>query len=312
MNLIYISKLYQLNKLNYKNNNNILSILLLLLIYKNGKNKTNFNNATSNLNNNTINCKVKSNRTPINKNKQLKLNHNFINKTEKSETKFNYNIKDKNTLFSDTYNSTKFNTSIDFIKNITNDIHHLKNSTIITNNEIIDYENPNLNNEQNKSKIKVLKLLSKCHINDSFKGTIKFSDYIHEITNIENKLTLTENLLLIDINKRNKGTLFLDGYLETSIDYSIPLCFHVPLRCKISNYVIRTPFKISSSINLEYEITDNENDFYNLNFSLSNISFNMRNIYLDNKPLEEFINLHKEFNMTINVNYDLLLFKKEL
>ena len=310
MNLVYIYKLYQLNKLNYKNNNNILYILLLLLIYKNSKNETNFNTDLSNLNNNTVNYKVKNNRTPIIKNKQLKLNNNFINKTKKSETKFDYNIKDKNTLFSDTYNSTKFNTITNFIKNITNDIHHLKNSTIITNNEIIGCENPNLNNEQNKSNIKVLKLLSKCHINDSFKGTIKFSDYIHEITNIENKLTLTENLLLI--NKRNEGTLFLDGYLETSIDYSIPLCFHVPLRCKISNYVIRTPFKISSIINLKYEITNNENTFYNLNFSLSNISFNMRNIYLDNKTLEEFISLHKEFNMTINVNYDLLLFKKEL
>lgn len=310
MNLIYLSKLYRLNKLNY--NNNILSILLLLLIYKNNQDKTNFKSTSSNLNADTTYYKVKNNSTPIKKTKEVKFNHNFINKTKKSETKSNYDIKDKKSLFSDTYKNTNLNNSIHFIKNIINDIHHLSNSTIITNNELDTYKNIPSNNIEDNQKIKILKLLVKCHINDSFKGTIKFSNYIHEITNIENKLVLTENLLLLHINEENKGTLFLDGYLETSIDYSIPLSFNVPLKCKISNYVIRTPFKISKPINLEYKIKDIKNAFSNLDFSLSNISFNMRNIYLDTKPLEELINLHKEFHITINVNYDLELFKENI
>ncbi|MDQ0148260.1 hypothetical protein ACFO6R_03080 [Eubacterium multiforme] len=310
MNLMYLSKLYRLNKLNY--NNNILSILLLLLIYKNNQNKANFKDTSSNLNTDTIYCKTKNNGTPIKKTKEVQFNHNFINKTKKSETKSNYDIKDKTTLFSDTYKNTNLNNSIHFIKNIINDIHHLSNATIITNNELDTYNNIPSSNAVNKQKIKILKLLVKCHINDSFKGTIKFSNYIHEITNIENKLILTENLLLLHINEENKGTLFLDGYLETSIDYSIPLSFNVPLKCKISNYVVRTPFKISKPINLEYKITDIKNAFSNLDFSLSNISFNMRNIYLDTKPLEELINLHKEFHITINVNYDLELFKENI
>lgn len=310
MNLMYLSKLYRLNKLNY--NNNILSILLLLLIYKNNQNKANFKDTSSNLNTDTIYCKTKNNCTPIKKTKEVQFNHNFINKTKKSETKNNYDIKDKTTLFSDTYKNTNLNNSIHFIKNIINDIHHLSNATIITNNELGTCNNIPSSNAVDNQKIKILKLLVKCHINDSFKGTIKFSNYIHEITNIENKLILTENLLLLHINEENKGTLFLDGYLETSIDYSIPLSFNVPLKCKISNYVVRTPFKISKPINLEYKITDIKNAFSNLDFSLSNISFNMRNIYLDSKPLEELINLHKEFHITINVNYDLELFKENI
>lgn len=312
MNLMYLSKFYKLNRLNYKNNNNILSILLLLLICKNNQNKTNFKDTSSNLNTDTTYYKVKNNGTPIKKTKEVKSNNNFINKTEKSETKNNYDIKDKKTLFADTYKNTNFNNSIHFIKNIINDVHHLSNATIITNNELGTCNNIPSNNTEDKQKIKILKLLVKCHINDSFKGTIKFSNYIHEITNIENKLVLTENLLLLHINERNKGTLFLDGYLETSIDYSIPLCFDVPLKCKISNYVIRTPFKISKSINLQYTINSDNNAFVNLDFSLSNISFNVRNIYLDTKPLEEFINLHKEVHITINSNYDLKLFKEDL
>ncbi|MGG7097745.1 hypothetical protein [Clostridium sardiniense] len=200
------------------------------------------------------------------------------------------------------------------LNKITNTIKHIDNSTHINNCYLSNkttYDNFNIAEDINRT-FKLPTLLIKCDISDSFKGDIKFCNYIASINDIKNKLVITSNLLLLDVTKRDRGTLFLDGYLETDIDYSIPLELKVPLICKHSNFLLRSPLNISVPIELQYTVPSEENAFSDLDLSLVKSSFNIKTDLCEDLLLEDCISVYKGCELTIIVNYYIEVFKNEV
>ncbi|MGG7077085.1 hypothetical protein [Clostridium sardiniense] len=223
-------------------------------------------------------------------------------------------------------NNTNHNTD-DFVSNcqcnttnksnlnkITSTIKHIDNSTHINSCYLstkANYDTFNISEDINRT-FKLPTLLIKCDISDSFKGDINFCNYIASINDIKNKLVITSNLLLLDVTKRDTGTLFLDGYLETDIDYSIPLELKVPLICKHSNLVLRSPLNISVPIELQYTVPSEENAFSDLDLSLVKSSFNIKTDLCEDLLLEDCISVYKGCELTIIANYYIEVFKNEV
>lgn len=208
------------------------------------------------------------------------------------------------------YSSTNKST----LNKITSTIKHINNSTNINScysSNKANYDNFNISEDINRT-FKLPTLLIKCDISDSFKGDINFCNYIASINDIKNKLVITSNLLLLDVNKRDAGTLFLDGYLETDIDYSIPLELKVPLICKHSNFVLRIPLNISVPIDLQYTVPGEENTFSDLDLSLVKSSFNIKNDLFEDLLLEDYISVYKGCELTLIANYYIEVFKNEV
>ncbi|MBM7834473.1 hypothetical protein, partial [Clostridium sardiniense] len=200
------------------------------------------------------------------------------------------------------------------LNKITNTIKHIDNSTYINNCYLSNkatYDNFNIAEDINRT-FKLPTLLIKCDISDSFKGDINFCNYIASINDIKNKLVITSNLLLLDVTKRDRGTLFLDGYLETDIDYSIPLELKVPLICKYSNFLLRSPLNISVPIELQYTVPSEENAFSDLDLSIVKSSFNIKNDLCEDLLLEDCISVYKGCELTIIANYYIEVFKNEV
>lgn len=228
-----------------------------------------------------------------------------INTNNFTKSKFKYSTDNSN-------NVSNNKDSLSYFK-ITNNIKHI--SSNIINNPSIDITNYNklkFNTIENNDRIfKLPTLLFKCNISDSFKGDIIFSAYIASINGIKNEFVISSNILLLDVNERNKGTLFLDGYLETDIDYSIPLEYKIPLVCNYSNYVVRNPFSISLSVNLEYPIPGDENAFTNLDLKLLKSSFNTNYELADEIYLNDSIFLYKNCSLSVVADYYIEIFKLE-
>lgn len=206
-----------------------------------------------------------------------------------------------------------------YIKNVDTDISHVSNATWIKNpkiNEIINLDNNNFNiYEDSNFRFTLPTSIIKCDISDLFKVTIDFFTYIDSISDIKSNLIITSNLSnlnLLDIYDKNKGVLFFDGYLEVTVDYSIPLNYTLPLRCGNSNCIITIPFSISGPIDLEYTTPFSKNSFNNLDISLTDVSFNVEKDFSKEKKLDDSISLYKKCDLTLDVKYSLEIFKNEL
>lgn len=261
------------------------------------------------------------------------LNNNISNDSSNINTnlkdtkniKFNYYNKDNNIIltpskkpkFNISKGSAKFNSL--YIKKVDTDISHISKATWIRNpkiNETIDLDNNNFNiAEDSIYKFTLPTSIIKCDISDLFKVTIDFFAYIDSISDIRSNLIVTSNLSnlsLLDIYDKNKGVLFFDGYLEVTLDYSIPLKHTLPLKCDNSNCIINIPFSISGPIDLEYTIPLSKNSFNNLDISLTEVSFNVEKDFSKEKKLNDFISLYKKCDLTLDVKYSLEVFKNEL
>lgn len=224
------------------------------------------------------------------------------------------NIKSFNNLNSD-YDFNDIPVSKDKIicTDITNNIKHISNSTTLHASELFHSHNYNFNLSENSNRtFRLPTLLFKGSFSDSFKGDVQFCDYISSINETESKLIITSNLLLLDHNKRDTAVLFIDGYLETSINYSIPSIYKLPLVCNRSNYVIRIPFNISTQVNLQYVIPGDRNSFSNLDLHLNKSSFTIKKQFFENKLLEDAIILYKKCTFIIIANYSIEILKNEL
>lgn len=267
--------------------------------------------------NSTLKSSIHSNNTISNDSSSTNTN---LKDTE--NIKFNYYNKDNNIILTPSKNpkfniskgSAKFNSL--YIKKVDTDISHISKATWIRNpkvNETINLYNNNFNiPEDSNCKFTLPTSIIKCNISDLFKVTIDFFAYIDSISDIKSNLIVTSNLSLLDIYDKNKGVLFFDGYLEVTIDYSIPLNYTAPLRCDNSTCIITIPFSISGPIDLEYTTPLSKNTFNNLDISLTEVSFNVEKDFSKEKKLNDFISLYKKCDLTLDVKYSLEIFENEL
>lgn len=264
------------------------------------KSSNKFNNISEDVNTNDL----------INYNDKLFKSYNSLNTNDNNiKNIIDSDINHNTDGFSSSYKSNTTNKN-----KITSTIKHIDNSTYVNNCYIPSNGKSNdFNISEDASRtFKLPTLLIKCDISDSFKGNINFYNYIASINDVKNKLVITSNLLLLDISKRDRGTLFLDGYLETDIDYSVPLNFKVPLKCERSNFVFRSPLNISVPIELQYSVPGSENAFSDLDASLVKSSFTMKNDLCESFLLEDHISLYKKCEFTIIANYHIEVFKDEI
>lgn len=287
-----------------------------------------------------INTEAYVNKETVNKISNLKSSNKFTNISESIDTNDSTDYNDKLFKSYDSLNvsddSTKNIIGNDINNNVNNfasnhqykninknkgnninsTIKHIDNSTHISNCYIpssgkSNSFNFNISKDNNRT-FKLPTLLIKCDISDSFKGDINFDNYIASINNINNKLVITSNLLLLDVSKRDKGTLFLDGYLETDIDYSIPLNIKIPLKCQRSNFVVRSPLNISTPVEFQYTVPGEENAFSDLDISLIKSSFSIKKDLCDSFYLEDPIYLYKTCKLYLIANYYIEVFKEEV
>lgn len=227
--------------------------------------------------------------------------------------KSNYSSNSKLNIkrFNQKYNLIKIrNKSTLYENNLKISIIHLKNSTYL--------KSINNNFLEHKSNFNILKYNSKTNkvpicfgifsIIEIFKGDIEFPKHITSINSIKNSLKLCSSSLILDSNSRSSGFLFINGYIDIDLTYSIPENKKIPLISKMNNYIIRIPFNSSIHVTLNSQVSGNKLYFNESNIVLKKSNFTTDVKARDIEVIEDCIYLHKIFQFSIIVNYSIEIY----
>lgn len=235
-------------------------------------------------------------KTKLSKNDNI-IENKSLNIKKFKKTHYTIKIRDKNSLFKK-INSLSSNSII-----------HMKNSTFLKD---IEYSfNNNIDSELQENisfPYRKTICLNKFYIIETFKGDIEFPEYINTIVSIKNNFKLCSSSLILNHNDKSYGSLFLNGYIEIDLTYSIPENNHIPIISKTYNYMIRIPFYSSISIKFNSPLKGKKLYFDESNISLESNEFNT-DIKLNNlKKLDDYMYLCKSITLSIVVNFSLELF----
>lgn len=160
---------------------------------------------------------------------------------------------------------------------------------------------------------KVPSLIISCTIDDIFKGDLMFDDYITDINNISNGITITTCTLIIDTKNNNLGgILFLEGYLKTNVDSLIPVNYSSNiLNSMYRNNIICTPFSLAKNIELNSDDFNISCSYNNLELDITKVSFNTKRILKNKNKINSYFDLYSQCELIIEVSYTLNIYKLE-
>lgn len=189
-------------------------------------------------------------------------------------------------------------------------LRHLKNSTHLEKNALPLKIHLKLSNLQNTEALPAKIQLFLCTLNifDIFKGNICFPKNISSVKEIKNKLTLNSSSLIIDKDDKKCGVLFLCGFLESDITYSLPEYEKIPLVSKRENCIIKTPFNNSIFISFDCEVNKDNNYFNDFNICLKEYKFSTDVKLLEKYYLDDYTSLYNNLRLSVIADYTLELY----
>ncbi|MGG5461396.1 hypothetical protein [Clostridium sp. B9] len=190
---------------------------------------------------------------------------------------------------------------------ITSNIKHLKNSTHFKQKDL-PIKTFNFDKITTSLPPKTPILLNDFSIVESFVGNICFYKYILNIKNIRNNLILKSSTLILDNDNRKCGVLFLSGYLEIDLMYSIPDTLNLPIISSTKNYVIRVPFSSALHVKFENEVSGDKFYFTNLNICLKDTKYSVNSKLINESKLDNDISLFNAIRLSTIVNYSVELY----
>jgi hypothetical protein len=159
-------------------------------------------------------------------------------------------------------------------------------------------------------------LVGSTNITEVFHGRVTFFKPIISILNVTNEIFITSKSILPTLNSNNNNNVILDyeGFLKTRLEYlEDAIIEHYQIKCDSKHYIMFIPFSGSKELN----ITDESINSSNIVLQDFTLDINKSTFSVDTcleKPSKgnKYINLYEICNLTVKVNCDVSLYRKNL
>lgn len=162
---------------------------------------------------------------------------------------------------------------------------------------------------------KVPVLVGSTNITEVFHGRVTFFKPIISILKVTNEIFITSKSILPTLHSNNNNVVLdYEGFLKTRLEYLEDVIIeHSQIKCDSKHYIMFIPFSGSKELNISDESINLSNivlkDF---TLDINKSTFSVDTCLEEPSKGNKFINLYKICNLTVKVNCDVSLYRKNL